>query len=99
MVEKSLSEMSYDEFQVLIDGYIERSSRQTGEMPASVFFELLFERLAARARRTIKVTGHIVDRKLVLSLPRPETTLVQVQGNQIFVGDQRIVVRLETGWR
>ena len=95
----AVDKMSYDEFQVLIDGYIERSSRQTGEMPASVFFELLFERLAARARRTIKVTGHIVDRKLVLSLPRPETTPVQVQGNQIFVGDQRIVVRLETGWR
>ena len=99
MVEKSLSEMIYDEFQALIDGYIDRSSRQTGEMPASVFFELLFERLAARAHRTIEVTGHIVDKELVLSLPRPETTPVQVQGNQIFVGDQRIVVRLETGWR
>jgi len=98
MVEKSLTEMSYDEFQVLIDGYIERSSRETGEMPASTFFELLFERLAARARRTIEVTGRIVDRELVLSLPGPESVPVQVQGNQIFVGDQRIVVRLESEW-
>ena len=99
MVEKLLNEMSYDEFQVLIDGFIERSSQQTGEMPASVFFELLFERLAARAHRTIEITGRIVDRELVLSLPGPESTPVQVQGNQIFVGDQRIVVRLESGWR
>jgi hypothetical protein len=98
MVEKSLTEMSYDEFQALIDGYIERSSRETGEMPASTFFELLFERLAARARRTIEVTGRIVDRELVLSLPGPESAPVQVQGNQIFVGDQRIVVRLEPEW-
>ena len=95
MVEKSLNEMSYDEFQALMDGYIERSSRQTGEMPASVFFELLFERLAARVRQTVEVTGRIVGKELVLSLPRPESVPVQVQGNQIFVGDQRIVVRLE----
>jgi len=97
MIEKSLTEMSYDEFQALIDGYIERSSRQTGEMPASVFFELLFERLAARTRRTIEVVGRVVDRELMLSLPRPESALVLVRGNQIFVGDQRIVVRLEAG--
>lgn len=95
MVEKSLTEMSYDEFQALIEGYIERSSRETGEMPASTFFELLFERLAARARRTIEVTGRIVNRELVFSLPGPESAPVQVQGNQIFIGDQRIVVRLE----
>lgn len=95
MTEKSLTEMSYDEFQALIDGYIERSSQQTGEMPASVFFELLFERLAARARQTIEVTGRIVDKKLVLSSPGSESAPVQVRGNQIFVGDQRIVVRLD----
>jgi len=77
MIEKSLNEMSYDEFQALIDGYIERSSRQTGEMPASVFFELLFERLAARVRQTVEVTGRIVGKELVLSLSRPESVPVQ----------------------
>jgi hypothetical protein len=30
----------------LIDAYIERSSQEYGEMSASVFFELLFERMA-----------------------------------------------------
>ena len=62
MIEKSLNEMSYDEYQALIDGYIELSSRQTGEMPASIFFGLLFERLAARFRQTVKVTGCIVGK-------------------------------------
>lgn len=96
MTEKLLTEMSYDEFQTLIDEYIDRSSPQTGEMPASTFFELLFERLTARTQQTIEVIVRIVDRGLVLSLPEQESSPVQVQGNEIVVGNQRIVVRLES---
>jgi hypothetical protein len=96
MTEKLLTEMSYDEFQTLIDEYIDRSSQQTGEMPASTFFELLFERLAARTQQTIEVIVRIVDRGLVLSVPEQESSPVQVQGNEIVVGNQRIIVRLES---
>lgn len=46
MVTKLLTDMSYNEFQALTDEYINRSSQQTGEMPASIFFELLFGELA-----------------------------------------------------
>ena len=85
MTEGLLTDVSYDEFQMLINGYIERTSQQTGEMPASIFFELLFEKLAARTQQTIEITGRIVDRRLVLSLPEQEVSPVQVQGNQILV--------------
>ncbi len=87
--------MNYDEFQTLIDRYIERSSQQAGEMPAATFFELLFEKLAARTNQTVELTGRVKNRQLVLSLPGQESSPVQVQVNQIVVGDQRIVVRLE----
>ena len=65
------------------------------EAKSIAFFELLFERLTARARQTVEITVRIVGKELVLSLPRPESAPVQVRGNQIFIGDQRIVVRLE----
>ncbi len=79
--------MNYEEFQTLLDGYIEQSSQQTGEMPAATFFELLFEKLAARANQTVEVRGRIINRQLVLSLPDQQASPVQVQGNQIVVGN------------
>ena len=46
MSEQTITTIGYDECQSLIDAYIEPSSHEFGEMPASVFFELLFERIA-----------------------------------------------------
>lgn len=41
MKERIITAMEYEAFLSLIDDFIERSSREYGEMPASVFFELL----------------------------------------------------------
>ena len=95
MSKKVLTDMGYDEFQTLIDHYIERSSQQSGEMPASTFFALLFEKAAQRATGTIEVTGRVVDGQLVLTPLAERGTGVQTHGNQILVGDRRIVVTLE----
>ena len=89
-------EMTYEQFEAMIDDYIERSSRESGEMPTSAFFALLFEKMAARAQKTIKVHGHIVDGELVLSAPPTEQRVVQVHGNEILVDRWRIVVILQT---
>jgi hypothetical protein len=43
MNEQAITNMEYDDFLALIDGYIERSTQENDEMPASVFFELLFK--------------------------------------------------------
>ena len=45
MSEYGLTSMDFDKFQVLIDQYIERASKGFDEMPASIFFELLFARM------------------------------------------------------
>jgi hypothetical protein len=76
----------------LIDGYIERSSQGYGEMPASVFFELLFERMSKEATETIELEVEIVDDQLVLE---PPEGAVQVKHNEILIGDRRIVVKLK----
>jgi hypothetical protein len=44
--------MDYEEFQLVVDAFIERSSQEFDEMPASVFFELLFEHLASDRTET-----------------------------------------------
>jgi len=52
MSERIITAMEYEAIQSLIDNFIERSSQEYGEMPASVFFELLFERMAKDAAET-----------------------------------------------
>lgn len=94
-MEKVLTDMDYNEFQALIDRYIERSSQESGEMPASSFLALLFEKAAQRVAETIEVEGRIVDGQLVLNLPARREVPIQAHGNQILVGDLRIVVTLK----
>ena len=87
--------MYIDKFQSAADNFIDRSSQEFGEMPASSFFELLFDRMAERVSETVEVEGEIVDNQLVLKLPVDAETAVQVKDNEILVGDRRIVVKLK----
>ena len=95
MSEKPLKIMDVDKFQSIADAFIDRSSQEFGEMPASSFFELLFDRMAERVSETVEVEGEIVDNQLVLKLPIDAETAVQVKDNEILVGDRRIVVKLK----
>ena len=46
MADQALTEMNYEAFEALIDHYIDRVAEEGDDMPASTFFELLFERVA-----------------------------------------------------
>ena len=61
MSERVITTMEYEAFQSLVDAYIERSSQEYDEMPASVFFELLFERLAEDMTKTSKLDKDVTD--------------------------------------
>lgn len=87
--------MDFDKFQSVADNFIDRSSREFGEMPASSFFELLFDRMAERISETVEVEAEIVDNQLVLTLPVEAETAVQVKDNEILIGDLHIVVKLK----
>lgn len=95
MSKQRIKTMDFDEFQSVADKFIERSSNEFGEMPASPFFELLFEKMAERVTETVEVEGEIVNNRLVLKLPTDTETAVQVKDNEILIGDRRIVVRLK----
>ena len=97
MSEHQIQTIDFDKFQSIADGFIERSSHEFGEMPASSFFELLFEKMAERVRETVELEGEIVNNQLVLKLPGDMETAVQVKNNEILIGDRRIVVKLKGG--
>lgn len=77
--------MNFDNFQSLADGFIDRSSQEFGEMPASAFFVLLFDRMAERVSETVEVESEIINNQLVLKLPIDAETAVQVKDNEILV--------------
>jgi hypothetical protein len=60
---KRFSEMSEEEFEAVIEAYIERESRNMGEIDALLFYEALEEIFAAEPI-TIEVEGHISGSKL-----------------------------------
>lgn len=94
MTEKLLTEMSYEEMEALIDNYIDRSSQQSEEMPASAFLSLLAETMARRTAQTVEIEGRIINGHLVLLQPNTVTSGLYVQNNQIVIGEQRISVKI-----
>ena len=89
--------MDFDEFQSVVEGFIDRSSQGSGEMQASSFFELLFAKMTERVTETIEVEGEVVNNRLVLRLPAELESTVQVKNNEILIGGHRIMVKLKDG--
>lgn len=86
--------MNYCEFDALINAYIDRSSHQYDEVPASSFLELLFHNVAQRVTDTFEIQGRVIEGKLMFELPKIPLPNVYIQDNQILIGTQRIVVNL-----
>ena len=95
MSDQALTEMNYEAFEPLIDNYIDRVAEEGDDMPASTFFELLFERAAQQVTETVEVEGELVNNQLVLRVPVGTESAIQVKGNEILVGNQRIVVKFK----
>jgi hypothetical protein len=94
MIEKRLTEMNYEEMNALVDTYIDRSSQQSEEMPASAFLSLLSENIARHAQQIYEIEGRIIDGQLVLLQPNGVKAELYVQNNQIVIGEQRIIVKI-----
>ena len=88
--QQTFAEMSEKEFEALIDSYIDREATGYGEMPAEIFFDLLLERIAAKATEPLHLEISVVDDHLVIT-PDREASDVVVRGNEILVGGHRLV--------
>ena len=85
--------MTDEEFETVIENFIEQEAEGTNEMEASTFFRLWNEIEKKRKKPIIEVEGNIVDGRLVLSLEKPASN-VSVHDNEIVTPYERIVVRL-----
>lgn len=93
MTSKNFTEMTDSEFDTLINGYIDREATRYGEMPADIFFDLLLERITAKANQTLNLLVNIVDNHLVIT-PDRENAQIVIKGNEIMVGTHRLVFKL-----
>lgn len=90
MSEKLISNMLSDEFDAVIDTFIEHETKDMGELDASLFYEAFREVMAAD---TIEIEGEIVENQLVLDLPKELESAEQMRDIAILVGNRWIPVK------
>jgi len=93
MKDKTLEQLTDEEFETVIENFIEQEAEGTDEMEVSTFFQSWDEIERNRVKPTIEVEGNIVEGRLVLSLPQ-QALNVSINENEIITPYERIVVRL-----
>ncbi len=94
MNQQTITNMTTDEFDAVIDAYIERETKDMGELDAPLFYEALKEMVASDdASNMVEVAGEIVDNQLVLDLPEELETAEQIRDMAILVGGRRIAIK------
>jgi hypothetical protein len=95
MREKLITEMSREEFDAVIDAYIERETQDLGELLAPVFYQTLREILSAEAiEETIELQAELEGNRLILHPPVPPPPLVMVHDNEIVVNNVRLIIHI-----
>ena len=94
MSEQVISNMPTDKFDAVIDAFIERETRDMGELDTPLFYEALREMITSvDSVKMLEVEGEIVDNQLVLDLPRDLESTEQMRDIAILIGDRRITVK------
>jgi hypothetical protein len=87
------AEMSEQQFDQLIDNYIDRAAQDEADAPAEFFFELLAQRLSQTADETVTLLVDVENNDLTLRAEQ-EFADVVICGNEIIVGNHRFVLQL-----
>jgi len=98
MGEQLITNMPTDEFDAVVDTFIERETQEMGELDAPLFYEAFKEIMASNASSaemisTIEVEGEIVDNQLVLDLPGDLESVEEMRDIAILVGNRRITIK------
>ncbi len=95
MRDRLITEMSGEEFDAIINAYIERETQDTGELPAPMFYQTLRGIFGAEAtEETIELQGELVGDRLRLHPPVPMPPLVTVRDNEIVVNNIRFIIHI-----
>jgi len=88
---KTLEKMPLDEYETVIERFIEEAARWDGSLPVETFFDA-WAALESR-KDQVEVQAEVKGDRLVLAAP-PDSAL-RVQGNRIWLQDGRqVVIRL-----
>jgi hypothetical protein len=87
MNDKPVDELSEQEFERLIDGFLMRSG---DAVAPTIFLSALREFLQERTTKVVELTAEISGGQLHFDPTAP----VPVQGNEFFFGDTRFVIKL-----
>ena len=93
MGEQIITNMPTDEFDAVVDAYIERETKDMGELDAPLFYEALREFVISDTINAVEVEGEIVDNQLVLDLPADLKSSDQMREIALLVGKRRIPVK------
>lgn len=95
MEEKRLTELNAAEFEELINNFIDRERKTTGELDAPLFYAALESIYAAeQAPKTVELEAQVIGKELQLRLPTATATGIEVHGNEISVNNLRFVIQL-----
>jgi len=92
MKEKLIGQMDGEEFDSLLERFIETQSGPDEPLPSEVFFDLWAD--IEEGRVPIEINGMVVEGRLVLLPPASASVPVTVSENEIVLGDQVIKIRL-----
>ena len=95
MNQRTLLDLSDEEFDTLIEEYIERGSQQTDDLDADIFFDALADFVAASPETPLELNGKWHEGEFILT---PEGSIppeVEVHRNRIITPDFTFVIRLE----
>lgn len=90
MISELIGQMPGEEFDALLDGFIE--SGRDDPLPAEAFVELWAD--IEDARKPVEIEGMIVKGKLVFLPPAHADVPLVVRENEIAIGGQVIRIRL-----
>ncbi len=89
MADKTISNMSDEEFDALVEQFIERGE---DKVTLPTFLQVMADVAEQRAQREVELTGRVVNGKVIFDTPTP----LPVVHNTIYVGDTKIVLKLRT---
>jgi hypothetical protein len=87
MTDKTIANMSDEEFDALVEQFIERGE---DKVTLPTFLQVMADIAEQRTQREVKLTGRVVNGDVTFDMPTP----LPVAHNTIYVGDTKIVLEL-----
>ena len=95
MSDRTLLDLSDEEFNALIEEYIERGSKQTDDLNADIFFDALADFVEASPETPLKLNGTWDEGELILSPSSSFPPEVKIHNNHIITPNFTFVIQLE----